>query len=205
MQRGDDLLGLDVEEPKSGKKKSEMSFEERSMTESQKRSKAQGEAKKKELEEKRKTMAAMDVGASDGAGFKAQLTRKYGNLMRAWTLALDLDGSGSISFTEFCTAVRAQGFVGSLKALWKEYDKDGEGFISMYEFCPEIAALMSSFKSFLREKHEGSLVKAWKKSLDLDKVHPRPLVPLPLRWPRVGPEPGRKRRVFRPAGGAAGS
>merc|ERR1719326_968200 len=169
MQRGDDLLGLDVEDPtSSGKKKSEMTFAERNAA-TQRRNEAEGLAKKQAVEAAAKEKAKHDVGAHDGAGFEAALTRKYGNLLRAWTLALDIDGSGSIGFTEFCTAVRAQGFAGSLKDLWKEYDKDGEGFISMDEFCPEIAALMSSFKSFLKEKHEGSLVKAWKKSLDLDK------------------------------------
>merc|ERR550537_2195219 len=39
----------------------------------------------------------------------------------------------------------------------------------MEEFAPGIATLMASFYAFLKEKHEGSLVKAWKKSLDLDK------------------------------------
>ena len=33
---------------------------------------------------------------------------RYGNLLRAWKLGLDTDGSGKISFVEFCSAARAQ-------------------------------------------------------------------------------------------------
>merc|ERR1719353_2877560 len=47
-------------------------------------------------------------------------------------------------------------------------DDDDSGFISMDEFCPEISRLFKYFKDFLVMKHEGSLCKAWKKSLDLD-------------------------------------
>ena len=39
----------------------------------------------------------------------------------------------------------------------------------MHEFCPDIAELRDSFLSCLKTKHEGSLVRAWKRSLDKDK------------------------------------
>ena len=54
-----------------------------------------------------------------GGSFESQRSRvgrwgaRYGNLMRAWRKGLDLDGSGKLSFTEFCKALRDQGFRGS--------------------------------------------------------------------------------------------
>merc|ERR1719197_1628127 len=84
-------------------------------------------------------------------------------------MGLDSDGSGKLSFVEFCQSARNEGFAGNLKSLWKEMDADGEGFVTLEEFAPGIASLMASFYACLKEKHEGSLVKAWKRSLDLDK------------------------------------
>merc|ERR1719353_2089197 len=146
-----------------------MTFEERQMTDSQRRAAAQGQQKRKNVAEAAAANAAADIGAHNFEEFKGVLTRKYGNLLRAWTMGLDSDGSGKLSFVEFCNSARLEGFAGNLKALWKEMDADGEGFVTLEEFAPEIAKLVTSFKSFLKEKHEGSLVKAWKNSLDLDK------------------------------------
>merc|ERR1719353_1591103 len=146
-----------------------MTFEERQMTDSQRRAAAQGQQKRKNVEEAAAANAAADIGAHNFEEFKGVLTRKYGNLLRAWTMGLDSDGSGKLSFVEFCNSARLEGFAGNLKSLWKEMDADGEGFVTLEEFAPEIAKLVTGFKTFLREKHEGSLCKAWKRSLDLDK------------------------------------
>ena len=89
--------------------------------------------------------------------------------MRAWTMGIDKNNNGFISFVEFCKVARDNGYIGNLKELWKNFDKDGEGFISMDEFIPEIAAMMKSFVQCLRDKHEGSLIKAWKQTIDPDK------------------------------------
>jgi len=167
MLRGDDLLGLDVEQPKesmAGK-----SFAERQKTQAQSRSEALGKDKRKKLEEAKAAAAAKDIGASDFAGFKAALARKYGNLLRAWRVGLDTDGSGKISFVEFCNAARAEGFSGNLKALWKEMGGGDDGFVSMAEFAPDVAALVDSFMKCLKHHGEGSIIKAWKKHLDTDK------------------------------------
>merc|ERR1719262_1150494 len=131
------------------------------MTESQRRSAAQGIQKRKTVAEEAAKAAAMDVGAHNFEEFKGVLQRKYGNLLRPWTMGLDSDGSGKLSFVEFCNSARAEGFAGNLKALWKEMDADGEGFVTLEEFAPDISKLIAGFKSFLKEKHEGSLCKAW--------------------------------------------
>jgi len=169
MARGDDLLGLDVEVDLGGKSKADLSFEERNMTENQRRNAAAGKAKREAVEAEAARAAAADVGAHNFEEWKGVLTRKYGNLLRAWKVGLDSDGSNKLSFVEFCQSARAEGFAGNLKALWKEMGGADDGFVTLEEFAPQIAELMTSFKSFLKEKHEGSLVKAWKQSLDLDK------------------------------------
>jgi len=166
MLAGLDEGGFDVQE--QGKKKSEMTFEERQALASKKKD-FSGKQQRQAVADAEAAQKAKDIGASDFAGFKAQLGRKYGNLLRAWRMGLDTDGSGKLSFVEFCNAARAEGFAGNLKALWKEMDSDGEGFVSMAEFAPDVAALVDSFMKCLKHHGEGSIIKAWKKHLDTDK------------------------------------
>merc|ERR1719421_2729183 len=139
------------------------------MNEKQRRAAAMGRAQKEAVDKAQAEKAAMDMGASNLEEFKGVMTRKYGNLLRAWKLGLDTDGSGKISFVEFCNAARSQGFAGNLKSLWKEMGGADDGFVEMREWAPEIAALMDSFMKCLKDKHGGSLIKAWKESLDTDK------------------------------------
>ena len=40
----------------------------------------------------------------------------------------------------------------------------------MHDFCPDIAELRDSFMHCLKSKHEGSLVRAWKRTLDSNKA-----------------------------------
>merc|ERR1719201_1937949 len=138
------------------------------MNSSAQRSAVLGKAKREKIKEEEKKKLAALSGASTPEEFKANLQRTYGNLLKAWK-ALDKDGGGSLSFVEFCKSARDHGYAGNLKELWKHFDADDEGFIQFDEFCPEIAKLLTSFKQHLRDKHEGSLVKAWKQSLDTDR------------------------------------
>merc|ERR1719421_1527418 len=139
------------------------------MNEKQRRAAAMGRAQKEAVDKAQAEKAAMDMGASNLEEFKGVMTRKYGNLLRAWKLGLDTDGSGKISFVEFCNAARSQGFAGNLKGLWKEMGGADDGFVELHEWAPEISALMASFMKCLKDKHGGSLIKAWKESLDTDK------------------------------------
>merc|ERR1719253_1954270 len=69
---------------------------------------------------------------------------------------------------EFCSAVRAIGFCGSLKTLWNELDSDGTGMVSLDEICPEAGALTTEFRRRLIVHGGGHLVLAWKGLLDTD-------------------------------------
>merc|ERR1719421_2297355 len=125
------------------------------MNEKQRRAAAMGRAQKEAVDKAQAEKAAMDMGASNLEEFKGVMTRKYGNLLRAWKLGLDTDGSGKISFVEFCNAARNQGFAGNLKSLWKEMGGADDGFVEMREWAPEIAELMDSFIKHLKDKHDG--------------------------------------------------
>merc|ERR1719487_2385479 len=122
MERGDDLLGLDVEMDK--KKMAELTFDERTAL-ANRRNQALGKAKKEQLEKERKARQAQDMAASDLKSFRAALIRKYGNLLRAWHIGLDTGKRGKIGFTEFATAMRNEGFNGDVNTIWKDLDIDG--------------------------------------------------------------------------------
>ena len=75
-----------------------------------------GKQQRAKIEEEAAAKAAADVGAFSLDEFKGALRRKYGNLLRAWKLGLDSDGSGKLSFVEFCQSARSEGFAGNLKS-----------------------------------------------------------------------------------------
>merc|ERR1719478_157376 len=120
-----------------------------------------------EAEEKRKQEARKDIGARTLSGFKAALCRRVGNLARAWRDGLDVSGDGKLSYTEFTQACRNIGYVGSIKALFKEMDP-GTGVIRHEHLDLESYTLMTSFHDLLRKKF-GNTLKGWKHGLDLDK------------------------------------
>merc|ERR1719331_3514260 len=107
MVRGDHELGLDVEAPpQSAEDKANLSLADRlsGQTAAARRSEAQGRAKKEARAAQEKKAKELDMAASDLPSFKKALTRRYGNLYRAWKECLDIDGSGSLGFTEFAMA-----------------------------------------------------------------------------------------------------
>merc|ERR1719487_2686260 len=149
MERGDDLLGLDVEMDK--KKMAELTFDERTAM-ANRRNQALGKAQKEKLEKTRKARQAQDMAASDLKSFRAALIRKYGNLLRAWHLGLDTGKRGKIGFTEFATAMRNEGFNGDVNSIWKELDTDGGGLVSIDELAPKEGKMLLDFKEKLVAK-----------------------------------------------------
>jgi Ca2+-binding EF-hand superfamily protein len=125
--------------------------------------------------EKRKALAdhaakrkELDCGASSVGGFLELLRRKFGNVPRAWRFHLDADGSGKLSRNEFFIAARGLAYAGNLKALWSDLDDDDGGMIALDELDPESAGGLSRFLHSLVGTF-GSLKKAWKKGLDIDR------------------------------------
>jgi Ca2+-binding EF-hand superfamily protein len=130
------------------------------------RSQASGRLKKSERDADLEREKATSMGAHTLDDFLALLKRRYGNTLRAWKECLDTDGSGSLSFMEFCAACRRVGFAGKVKALWNELDQDGTGLITLDEIDREAATLLDSFRQFLMQ--QGGILKGWQNVLDKD-------------------------------------
>ena len=81
------------------------------------------------------------------------LTKKYGSPTSGWRSYLDPDAHGKLSFLEFCTAVRAIGYTGSLKKLWAEFELGPGSFITLAHLDPDADRLLESFFDHLEKKH----------------------------------------------------
>mmetsp|Transcript_20470 Transcript_20470/g.52010 ORF Transcript_20470/g.52010 Transcript_20470/m.52010 type:complete len:463 (-) Transcript_20470:23-1411(-) len=65
--------------------------------------------------------------------FQKFLTCKFDSIEAAWHVAFNVDGSGSVNFTQFCRACKAAGYVGNQTRLWAALDDDRSGELSMSE------------------------------------------------------------------------
>merc|ERR1719482_1271020 len=139
------------------------------------RRQAIGKQERQRIEVIIKKRREANIGASDLEGFQAALVRKHGNILRAWKEVLDVDQIGHLCFTSFCKACRDTGYNGNIKKLWAQLDYDDSGFISIDEIAPVQGAMMQQFKQLLRDTHGGSLVRAWKETLDVEKAGNVPL------------------------------
>mmetsp|Transcript_129311 Transcript_129311/g.241844 ORF Transcript_129311/g.241844 Transcript_129311/m.241844 type:complete len:457 (+) Transcript_129311:143-1513(+) len=106
-----------------------------------------------------------DSGKSE---FFEILARKYGNLTRAWRVALDVDENGLIDAREFASAMKRVGFEGNVRSLWYNLDADQSGYISLAEIDAEAAVALEKFRVQCVTKY-GSVTAAWEKCLDVDR------------------------------------
>jgi len=121
-----------------------------------------------EIQKAKDEAKSKTLGAKSKTGFPALLKRKFGNTVRGWRLGLDVDGSGKLSYMEFCTACRALGYEGSIKRLWTELDEDGTGWVSLDELDPNAAQELGEFRGLLEERY-GTVEAAWRQGLDTDR------------------------------------
>jgi hypothetical protein len=101
------------------------------------------------------------LGPRTTAHFRSYLKRLGGNVLRAFRLFLDHDGNGVLTYDEFGPAVRAIGYEGSIKQLWRDLDPNDDGTISLYEVCPKTAKFLQSFKVALTRKYPTAQT-AWR-------------------------------------------
>jgi hypothetical protein len=85
--------------------------------------------------------------------FQNFLIRKFGSIEVAWSVAFDLDGSGSINFTEFGLGCKSSGYVGNATRLWAALDEDRSGEISLDELNTGMA--MGILRSITGETSDG--------------------------------------------------
>eukprot|EP00927_Polykrikos_kofoidii_P027435 TRINITY_DN24135_c1_g1_i1.p1 TRINITY_DN24135_c1_g1~~TRINITY_DN24135_c1_g1_i1.p1 ORF type:complete len:1699 (-),score=352.43 TRINITY_DN24135_c1_g1_i1:192-5237(-) len=100
-------------------------------------------------------------GTKDLAGVRSLFLSKYGSMYDAWRVGLRFpDEKGKLGFVEFCEAVRGQGYVGSLPALFSELDPLATGFVTLKDLDPHAHHILTSYKDLLRARY-GNLAKAW--------------------------------------------
>jgi len=142
------------------------SFEERQDgTFSNKWARKQSELSRDALKQSITMQMSMDHGCHDLGELHELLERRYGSVAAAWRQALDPLGQLQLSREELAKRVRAVGFGGDIRLLWKQLAKEESGFVTLHDFDPEAAELLWSFRSFLLEKY-CNLVTAWRKGLD---------------------------------------
>merc|ERR1719424_1619415 len=106
---------------------------------------AEGNYKKRQLAQEYEQKVQKIKGAWCYKGFRKMLKKTYGNLYRAWKLALDTSGDGKISRNEFFASARNHGYCGNLTDLWNEAVSADGAFIRFSDFHPAAHKLMSAF------------------------------------------------------------
>eukprot|EP00746_Dinoflagellata_sp_MGD_P163945 gnl/MRDRNA2_/MRDRNA2_92278_c0_seq1.p1 gnl/MRDRNA2_/MRDRNA2_92278_c0~~gnl/MRDRNA2_/MRDRNA2_92278_c0_seq1.p1 ORF type:complete len:1217 (-),score=374.01 gnl/MRDRNA2_/MRDRNA2_92278_c0_seq1:38-3688(-) len=104
---------------------------------------------------------------------KAALARRWGSLLAAWRLGLDVDGNGRITFFEWGRAMREAGFQGSAKVTFQLFCKDGCEFIKLDDIDPESAQKLHEQEEAARkeiERQEHKLQKLNEKSTGVDMI-----------------------------------
>merc|ERR1712100_449230 len=86
--------------------------------------------------------------------FLSHIKRFCGNLVRAWRLRLDKDGSGNITYVEFCQGVRNLGYDGSIRKLWQDLDPYEKGYLSLADLNMQTAQSLERFRSYLITNYE---------------------------------------------------
>jgi len=90
------------------------------------------------------------------------LKNKYGSLVRAWRLGIDMNGDGTATYKEFAMVIHRFGFCGSLKDLWAEIgptSMDGQT-IGLVDIDKPSAVMLSDFKVCLLGQFRSAHV-AW--------------------------------------------
>merc|ERR1719171_894994 len=82
------------------------------------------------------------------ASFLRGLKKKYGNVVRAWLCAIDLDSSMAVQQKELFKACGRMGWSGDVRALWNALDVTNSGVTSLEELDAEAAQKLASFKEF---------------------------------------------------------
>lgn len=170
LARGDDkVFGIDCDAP--APQMTKQSFYERQFGHNGFiRKKGTARYRRAEVEKEAERQKLLDMGAYDLVGFKELLAQKYGNIYRAWKLALDPDGNGRVSKMEFFAAARKVGYHGPVQKLWKECVKDDKDpVVRLRDLSEEIASMTEDFTSLMLKTY-GSWLAAWVRAFDVQRT-----------------------------------
>eukprot|EP00931_Biecheleriopsis_adriatica_P115708 TRINITY_DN91474_c0_g1_i1.p1 TRINITY_DN91474_c0_g1~~TRINITY_DN91474_c0_g1_i1.p1 ORF type:complete len:1189 (-),score=291.97 TRINITY_DN91474_c0_g1_i1:162-3728(-) len=176
--RGDFRMISESQPEQSASNKKEMSFEERQTSGfCTKVNQAWEVARREEFAKACRLAAPRQDKEKAPEKFITLCKRKYGTIIAAWRQCLDYDGNGKLTFNEFCEAVRSLGYVGDLRALWKQFGGVEKGYISLKDLSPEEDEIVNGFLRLLGQRY-GHLDEAWKigfhkdpyGSIDIDEL-----------------------------------
>mmetsp|Transcript_63701 Transcript_63701/g.149319 ORF Transcript_63701/g.149319 Transcript_63701/m.149319 type:complete len:732 (+) Transcript_63701:40-2235(+) len=108
---------------------------------------------KQAAKKKAEKMAGIRVRSAHEAraalkSFKAFLKKHFGNMLRAWRKALDVDGSMTLQRSELFKAVKMLNWKGNCRALWQALDHDASGITTIEELDPQSAQLLAYFREW---------------------------------------------------------
>jgi len=84
--------------------------------------------------------------------FVSLCSRKYGSMVAAWSLGLDVEGQGRLNFNEFCDAARRLGYIGSLRNLWVEFVAEKKNLITLKDLDPEGDDAVTRFFAIVHQR-----------------------------------------------------
>jgi len=92
--------------------------------------------------------------------FLQELRQAHGTILRAWRMAIDVRGSGKVSYVDFVRQCCKFGTSVQSKQLWSALSPKGKP-LEFATLCPEEAANLESFSEVLRSQFGSNLKKAW--------------------------------------------
>lgn len=114
------------------------------------------------------SLGEKDLAPKTLQGFLDILRHKFGSVVKAWRIAMDVDDSGTLTFREFTHAMERVGYHGDFRSLWFQLDSDTSGSISLHEMDPVNAMRLEKFRT-LCIKQCGSMLGAWRRVIDTDR------------------------------------
>lgn len=98
--------------------------------------------------------------------FRVFLRQKFGSPARAWRVALDVKGCGTLSISDFGKGCRSAGWRHNHRDLYRQLEDAGGGLATLRALDPETATAIDCIREALSTKHGGDLESLWLRALD---------------------------------------
>ncbi|CAE8675290.1 unnamed protein product, partial [Polarella glacialis] len=99
------------------------------------------------------------------ADFRAFLEKRFGSASRAWRIALDLKGTGSVSISDLGKGCRSVGWKHDHSQMFRLLKEAGQGLARLRSLDPETAKAIDRFKEEAVSRYDG-LQDLWAELLD---------------------------------------
>lgn len=117
-----------------------------------------------------------DLAPRTGVEFLAELTRRYGSVLRAFRFVNPMNHKGRLTFPEFRQAYEKLGYTKKCRSVWFLLDADLNGELSLDELDPETYGILEKFYWALTSRF-GSLENGWRRYINVENVAAIPYAP----------------------------